>query len=182
MTTVKITRLDKELPLPTYETGGSVGFDLLARQDTTIEPGEIKLVPGNVIVECPEGYMLAVASRSSTPRKKGLTMPHGFGVIDQDYCGPQDEIKLQMYNFTSETVTVHKGDKVAQGLFVRVDTFEFEEVDQIKKESRGGFGSTGGHLSSEALAEANQERKAERIKNKEGKIEVEQKITANHYE
>lgn len=142
---VKIQRLDKSLPLPTYETDGSVGFDLLAREDTTIEAGKIELIPGNVIVECPDGYMLAVASRSSTPRKKGLTMPHGFGIIDKDYCGPEDEIKIQVYNFTDETVTIHKGDKIAQALFVRVDTFEFDEVDQIKEESRGGFGSTGGH-------------------------------------
>jgi len=142
---VKIQRLDKSIPLPVYETEGSVGFDLLAREDTTIQAGTIKLIPGNVIVECPKNYMLAVASRSSTPRKKGLTMPHGFGVIDKDYCGPKDEIKIQMYNFTEEDVTIHKGDKIAQGLFVRVDTFEFEEVDQIKTESRGGFGSTGGH-------------------------------------
>jgi len=143
---VQIQRLDKSLSLPVYETEGSVGFDMLAREDTTINPGEISLIPGNVIVECPKGYMLAVASRSSTPRKKGLTMPHGFGVIDKDYCGPEDEIKIQVYNFTDEAVTIHKGDKIAQGLFVRVDTFEFEEVDQIKAESRGGFGSTGGHL------------------------------------
>jgi len=139
---VKIQRLDKTIPLPIYETSGSVGFDLLAREDTTISAGNITLIPGNVIVECPEGYMLAIASRSSTPRKKGLTMPHGFGVIDRDYCGPEDEIKIQMYNFRDEDVTIHKGDKIAQGLFVRVDTFEFEEVDLIKTESRGGFGST----------------------------------------
>ena len=142
---VKIQRLDKTIPLPVYETEGSVGFDMLAREETTIAPGSIELIPGNVIVECPKGYMLAVASRSSTPRKKGLTMPHGFGVIDKDYCGPEDEIKIQVYNFTEEAVTIHKGDKIAQGLFVRVDTFDFEEVDQIKSESRGGFGSTGGH-------------------------------------
>ena len=143
---VRLTRLDKSLPLPIYETAGSVGFDLLARVDMTIEPGQIDLIPANVIMECPKGYMLAVASRSSTPRKKGLSMPHGFGVIDTDYCGPEDEIKLQMQNFTKDTVQIHKGDKIAQGLFVRVDTFEFEEVDQIKTDSRGGFGSTGGHL------------------------------------
>lgn len=143
---VRIQRLDKTLPLPVYETNGSVGFDLIAREDYAIKPGHIELIPSNVIVECPEGYMLAVASRSSTPRKKGLTMPHGFGVIDKDYCGPQDEIKIQVYNFKDDTIIINRGDKIAQGLFIRVDTFEFEEVDQIREESRGGFGSTGGHI------------------------------------
>lgn len=139
---VRIQRVDKNLPLPTYATAGSVGFDLLARETVRIEPGQIELIPGNLIVEVPRGYMLAVASRSSTPKKKGLTPPHGFGVIDRDYCGPQDELKIQVYNFSSGPVTIERGEKIAQGVFVRVDTFEWEEVDSIREESRGGFGST----------------------------------------
>lgn len=143
---IRLQRIDKELPLPNYATVGSVGFDLLARVTTVVEPGKIELVPSNVIVEVPEGYMLIVASRSSTPKKKGLTPPHGFGVIDRDYCGPQDEIKIQVYNFSSEPVTVERGEKIAQGVFVRVDRFEFEEVSAIRDESRGGFGSTDAKL------------------------------------
>lgn len=139
---VKIRRIDPTLPLPNYATDGSVGFDLLARESTVIEPGMIALVPANVVVEVPDGYMLAVASRSSTPKKKGLTPPHGFGVIDRDYCGPEDEIKIQVYNFSSAPVTVERGEKIAQGVFVRVDRFEFEEVDSVRDINRGGFGST----------------------------------------
>ena len=139
---VRIKRIDKSLPLPVYETSGSVGFDLLARQDIEIKPDAIELIPANAIVEVPKGYSLIVASRSSTPRKHGLTKPHGIGIIDQDYCGEKDEIKIQVLNFTKKPVTIKKGTKIAQGLFVRVDRFEFEEVDEIKKESRGGFGST----------------------------------------
>ncbi|MBN2087794.1 dUTP diphosphatase [Candidatus Peregrinibacteria bacterium] len=139
---VKIKRIDKSLPIPVYETAGSVGFDLFARVDTVIKPKEIVLIPSNVIVEVPEGYALIVASRSSTPRKHGLTKPHGIGVIDKDYCGPEDEVKIQVYNFTENTVEIKKGTKIAQGLFMRVDKMDFEEVDEINKESRGGFGST----------------------------------------
>ena len=138
----RIQRIDKGLPLPVYETGGSVGFDILARETVVIESGLIELVPGNIVVEVPKGYMLAVASRSSTPRKKGVSPPHGFGIIDHDYCGPEDEIKIQVYNFSGEPVTIERGEKIAQGVFVRVDKFEWEEVDTIKDESRGGFGST----------------------------------------
>lgn len=139
---VRIQRIDKSLPLPVYETAGSVGFDLVARENVRIEPGTIELIPGNVIVEVPEGYMLAVASRSSTPKKKGLTPPHGFGIIDHDYCGPTDEIKIQVYNFSDVAVLIERGEKIAQGVFVRVDKFEWQEVDSIRDESRGGFGST----------------------------------------
>lgn len=139
---VRITRLDKSLPLPVYETAGAVGFDLLARVDVVIAPDEIALIPANVIVETPEGYAFIVASRSSTPRKKGLTTPHGLGIIDQDYCGPDDEVKIQVKNFTSAPVTITRGEKVAQGLFVRCDRADFVEVDAIERPTRGGFGST----------------------------------------
>jgi len=140
---VRIKRIDKTLPLPVYETKGSVGFDLLARQEMEILPKEIVLIPANVIVEVPDGYALIIASRSSTPRKHGLTKPHGIGVIDKDYCGQEDEVKIQVYNFTDNTVKIPKGTKLAQGLFVRVDRMDFREVDEINSESRGGFGSTG---------------------------------------
>lgn len=139
---VKIKRIDTGLPLPIYETSGSVGFDLMAREDTKIEPHTISLIPSNVIIKVPDGYSLLVISRSSTPRKFGITKPHGIGVIDQDYCGPEDEIMIQVYNFTDQPVTIDRGQKIAQGLFVRTDRFHFEEVEEIEAKNRGGFGST----------------------------------------
>lgn len=138
----KIKRIDKTLPLPVYETNGSVGFDIIARETLEIPSKEIKLVPGNIIVEVPNGYMLMVASRSSTPKKKGLTPPHGLGIIDHDYCGNEDEIKIQVYNFTDKSVIVERGEKIAQGVFIKIDKLDWEEVDEMTKDSRGGFGST----------------------------------------
>jgi dUTP pyrophosphatase len=139
----KIKRVDKDLPLPKYETRGSVGFDFLCRESVAIKPHSLGLIPANVIVETPPGYMLMVTLRSSTPKKRGLLIPHGVGVIDQDYCGEGDEIKIQVYNFTSKPVTVERGDRIAQGIFVRVDTAQWSEVDRIESKTRGGFGSTG---------------------------------------
>ena len=141
---VRIKRIDRDLPLPKYETSGSVAFDVLARVDTEVPAGEIALVPGNVIVEIPENYMLNLASRSSTPLKKGLMTPHGIGIIDQDYCGPEDELKVQLYNFTKQPVTVKRGERVAQGIFARIDRFAWKEVEEIGRPTRGGFGSTDG--------------------------------------
>lgn len=145
MMKVKIKRIDKDLPLPVYETGGAVGFDILAREERSIASGEIGMVPSNLIVQVPKGYMLVIASRSSTPLKKGLTPPHGFGIIDHDYCGPQDEIGVLVYNFTPRPVFVSRGEKIAQGVFVKIDRFEWQEVDDVEAVSRGGFGSTGGY-------------------------------------
>lgn len=142
---VRLKRLDTSLPLPRYETSGSVGFDLLARIDTRVEAGSLALVPANLIVEVPTGYMLIVASRSSLPKKKNLLTPHGIGIIDHDYCGPEDEIHVQVYNFSNQPVQILRGEKIAQGVFVRIDKFEWEEVEAMQKPSRGGFGSTGGY-------------------------------------
>ncbi len=142
---VKIHRVDKGLPLPVYETEGAVGFDILARENVTIPPRNVALIPGNIIVEVPENYMLVVASRSSTPKKKGLLTPHGIGIIDHDYCGPEDEIKIQVYNFLDQGVIIQRGEKIAQGVFVHIDKFDWDETEAMQKTSRGGFGSTGGH-------------------------------------
>lgn len=86
---------------------------------------------------------MLLAARSSTPKKKGLLMPHGMGIIDQDYCGPKDENLLQYYNFTDEPVTIEKGERCGQALFVAIARAEWENVDAISRSSRGGFGSTG---------------------------------------
>ena len=139
----RILRLDPDLPLPSYATSGAVGFDLYCREDTVLAPGEIALLPTGVAIATPPSYMLLVTARSSTPRRKGLSVPHGVGVIDQDYCGDEDEIRCQVYNFTDAPVTIARGERVAQGIFVRVDRAEWEEVPSMQAPTRGGFGSTG---------------------------------------
>ena len=140
--TVAIKRVDTDLPLPTYATAGSVGFDLLCRTASEIAPRTIALIPGNVIVQIPPGYMLMIALRSSTPRRKGLLIPSGLGIIDQDYNGEDDEVMIQVYNFSEEVVHVTRGERIAQGLFIPVTQVAWNEVDTVGK-SRGGFGSTG---------------------------------------
>lgn len=139
---VRIKRIDESLPLPEYQTEGSVAFDMYARSDTTIAPGEVKPIPSNLIIEVPKGNMLIVSARSSLA-KKGLMLANGIGIIDQDYHGPQDEIGILVYNFTNKNVEVKKEDRIAQGSIMGIAEAEWEEVEEIKKSSRGGFGSTG---------------------------------------
>jgi dUTP pyrophosphatase len=140
---VKIKRIDASLPLPEYQTIGAVAFDLYSREDMTIAPKTIALVPTNLIIATPKGYMLTVVIRSSTPKKRGLLVPHGIGIIDQDYHGEKDEIMLQVYNFTDQEVAIGRGERVGQATFVRVDRGEWEEVNEMPETNRGGFGSTG---------------------------------------
>ncbi len=141
---IKIKRIDSTLPLPQYQTPGAVAFDLYARETVVINPWKPTIIPANVIIEVPEGYFLMLASRSSTPIKKNLMVANGIGVIDQDYHGDKDEIGVQVLNFSQENVIIEKGERIAQALLVQIaKVVEFKEVESIKKESRGGFGSTG---------------------------------------
>jgi dUTP pyrophosphatase len=142
---VHIKRVDPSLDLPRYESKGAVGFDIITRETTVIEPNQITLIPGNVIVKVPEGYALLIVPRSSMPRKKGLVCPHSLGVLDCDYHGEKDELLVQVKNVTDATVTVERGERIAQGLFVKVEKADWVEVESHDAESRGGFGSTGTH-------------------------------------
>lgn len=140
---ITIKRIDTSLPLPTYATSGSVGFDLVCREDIEIAPRRLGRIPGNVIVRIPPGYMLLLTLRSSTPHRKGLLIPHGIGVIDQDYCGEGDELLVQVYNFNDQAVIVRRGERIAQGIFVPALQVTWREVNDMGH-GRGGFGSTGG--------------------------------------
>jgi len=140
---VKITRIDKDLPLPKYQTGGSVGCDLYARITTVVPPKTLVKIPTNIIVGTPKGYMFMITLRSSAPFKKGLIKANGVGIGDQDFCGPTDEYNLVVYNITDEETIVEKGERIGQGIFVPIEIAEWQEVDEIKKTDRGGFGSTG---------------------------------------
>ena len=143
---VAIQRIDPTLPLPRYESAGAVGFDLITRETTTIAPWAIGLVPGNVIVRVPEGYALLIIPRSSLARRKALVCPHSIGVIDQDYHGEKDELLVQVQNVSDAPVTVERGERIAQGIFVKVEQADWVEVETHGKETRGGFGSTGDGL------------------------------------
>jgi len=67
---------------------------------------------------------------------------NGVGVVDPDYSGPSDEVKIEVINFTQKPVRVKKGDRIAQGLFIPVVQAQWIEADEIRSASRGGFGST----------------------------------------
>ena len=140
---IGVKRVDSSLPLPRHETPGSVGFDLMCRERVVVPPNGIHRIPANLIVAVPPGYMLMIAARSSLPLKKGLMIPNGVGVVDQDYRGPEDEVCVQVYNFTDRPVEVARGERLAQGIFVRVSQVDWLEVEEMEVESRGGFGSTG---------------------------------------
>jgi len=140
---VAIARVDPSLPLPRYATEGSAGFDFLCRVGTRVEPRSTARIPANVMVCVPKDHVLIVALRSGTPARKGLLFPGGIGVIDPDYRGPDDEIQIQVYNFTDCPVVVERGERIAQGVLMPTVRCEWDETQALSEISRGGFGSTG---------------------------------------
>jgi len=140
---LKIKRLDPAIGLPEPATGKAAGFALAASADIEIPARSIRLVGTGLVIGVPEGYFLGIFARSSTPLKRGLMVANGVGVIDADYCGPEDEIKIQVLNITDAPVKVTRGDRLAQGIVLPCPHVEWEEIDAISQPSRGGFGSTG---------------------------------------
>lgn len=140
---VEIYRVDPELPLPQYHSSGAFAFDFLVRRGQTIAPGETALLPANLILKCPQDLALLILPRSSLARKKNLLIPNSPGLIDADFCGEKDEIHIQVLNFSSRPVKVERGERIAQGLFVKTEKINFKEIKSPEAVSRGGFGSTG---------------------------------------
>ena len=131
------------MPLPQYESDGAAAFDLAAAGDVTIQPGQVALIPTGLVIEVPPGMFLGIFARSSTPLKRGLMVANGIGIVDPDYCGPDDEVKIAVLNFTSAPVRVAAGDRIAQGMLLPVNRVTWEETQVLREDSRGGFGSTG---------------------------------------
>ena len=140
---LNIRRLDSTVPLPTYGTGESAGFDLAASHDLAIAPGQVALVRTGLVIEVPSGHCLAIFARSSTPLKRGLMVANGVGIVDPDYSGPNDEVMIQLLNFTDAEVQVRRGDRLAQGIILPVPRITWNEVTALRDTTRGGFGATG---------------------------------------
>jgi dUTP pyrophosphatase len=140
--TVRITRIHPDASLPEYQSDDAAAFDLAAVADVRVEPGRVALIPTGLVIKVPLRMFLGIFARSSTPLKRGLMVANGVGVIDPDYCGATDEVKIAVMNFTDETVIVRAGDRIAQGILLEAPRVVWAEAE-ADGQSRGGFGSSG---------------------------------------
>lgn len=133
---VKIRKLHERAVIPTYATDGSGAFDLTA----TTKQGQV--YGTGLSVEVPKGHVLFVYSRSGMGFKEGIRLANCVGVIDSDYRG-EIMVKLQSDHIVSTYPS--PGDRIAQGIILKVPHIEFEEVEELSETQRGanGFGSSG---------------------------------------
>ncbi len=142
---VPVRRLDPDLPVPAYAHPGDAGADLVAAADVELPPGGRKLVPTGVAIALPDGYVGLVHPRSGLAHRLGVTVLNAPGTVDAGYRG---EIFVNLVNHDpAATVTIARGDRIAQLLVQRVEQARFRVVDELPETVRGagGHGSTGGH-------------------------------------
>ena len=131
-----------EIPLPRRATAGSAGYDFVCPADIMLEPGAQAVVPTGVRVWMEPGWVLINCPRSSLGRKHGIRLANTIGVIDSDYYFADNEghILVMLVNGGDHAVTIERGERFCQGLFVQHGLAEEEEVTASRS---GGFGSTG---------------------------------------
>jgi len=143
MLPVPVQRLDPDLPLPAYAHPGDAGLDLHAREDAVIPAGGGRvIVPTGIAIAIPPGYAGFVVPRSGNALRHGIGGINTPGIIDAAYRG---ELKVILLNTDpTEEYTVHRGDRIAQLLIQKVEEVQWQEVDTLDGDDRGGgFGHTG---------------------------------------
>jgi dUTP pyrophosphatase len=134
------------LPLPSYQSTGAAGCDLIAavpeNAPVEIAPGRTAMIPTGLIIALPSGTEGQVRPRSGLAAKHGVTVLNAPGTIDSDYRG---EISVLLINLGGESFTVFRGMRIAQFVVAPVSYAQFSEVPELEKTDRGtgGFGSTG---------------------------------------
>ena len=140
-----ITRLDPDVPLPSYARQDDAGADLVCAEDVDLAPGQRAVVGTGIAIALPAGYAAFVHPRSGLAARHGVTLVNAPGTIDAGYRG---EIKVVLLNTDPATpVSFRRGDRIAQLVVQRVEQAAFREVAALPDSARGdnGFGSTGGH-------------------------------------
>jgi dUTP pyrophosphatase len=144
MLDVLIRRHDDAVPLPTYAHAGDAGADLVTTVDVTLAPGQRRKVPTGVSIALPDGYVALIHPRSGLAAASGVSIVNAPGTVDAGYRG---EIQVLLVNLDPDhAVHLHRGDRIAQMVFQRVERARFVEVEVLPGSARGegGYGSTGG--------------------------------------
>jgi dUTP pyrophosphatase len=141
---VLVQRIDSDVPLPAYARPGDAGADIVTAADITLAPGQRAVLPTGIAIALPDGFAAFVHPRSGLAARAGLGLVNAPGTIDSGYRG---EIKVIVINHDPvESLTLARGERVAQLVVQRVEQAEFVETVELPVSQRGagGHGSTGG--------------------------------------
>lgn len=139
---VKILKVDTNAIVPKYAHEGDAGVDLFSVEDYSLSPGETRVIRTGLKMEISIGYEMQVRPKSGLAAKYEITVLNSPGTIDAPYRG---EVGVILINHGQDTYEVKTGEKIAQGIFTKVENADFVEVQELSETVRGsgGFGSTG---------------------------------------
>lgn len=138
---IKVKYFDKELPELTKTDRGD-WIDLRASKTVDLASGNFYYIPLGVAIELPKGYEAYIVPRSSTFKNWGILQVNNVGIIDNTYCGDNDEWMLPVY--ATRTTQIIKGQRICQFRIQKaMPTFDFETVETLGNEDRNGLGSSG---------------------------------------
>ena len=142
MPTIRIRYLSDGIEKLRYIDGKSDWIDLRCAETVELKAGEFRLLPLGVAMALPQGYEAHIAPRSSTFRNYGILQTNSVGVVDESYCGAEDEWKLPVS--ATRDCRIEQNDRIAQFRIVEHQpAIRFEECETLGNASRGVFGSTG---------------------------------------
>lgn len=117
-------------------------IDLRSAEDVELKAGDFKIIKLGIGMKLPYGWEAHVAPRSSTYKNFGIICANSFGIIDNSYCGDEDEWGFPA--IALRDTTIHKNDRICQFRVVeKQPSIDFVEVEHLDKVSRGGFGTSG---------------------------------------
>ena len=138
---IKVKYFDKEITKLEKITKGDL-IDLRVSETVELKQGEYRLLPLGIGMKLPQGYEAHVYPRSSTPSKFGIMLANSVGIIDESYCGNNDMWYAPV--IAIRDTKIEKDSRICQFRIVEHQpVFEFEEVEELEDEDRGGIGSTG---------------------------------------
>lgn len=142
MPNIKIKYFTDKMERLTYIDGKSDWIDMRAAEDVELKSGDFRLIPLGVAMELPQGYEAHLVPRSSTFKNFGIIQTNHMGVIDETYCGDNDQWFFPAYALRD--TQIREGDRICQfRIMQHQPAISFEEVESLGRVDRGGLGSTG---------------------------------------
>ena len=142
METIKIKYLSDKIEKLRYIDGKSDWIDLRAAERIELKAGEFKLIPLGIAMQLPKGYEAHIVPRSSTFKNYGIIQTNHCGIVDESYCGNNDQWFMPAYALRDTVIEVN--DRICQfSIFELQPALAFVETEDLGNEDRGGHGSTG---------------------------------------